>query len=67
MFILYVVLFLGGFYLISAAAFNAEAWQALIFTAGMPVGRRSPCANCTTRSAAPDPEPFLGDPDDGAR
>ncbi len=34
MFILYIVLFLGGFYLFGAA-FNAEAWQALIFTAGI--------------------------------
>jgi len=34
MFIVYLVLFLGGFYLFGAA-FNAEAWQGLIFTAGI--------------------------------
>lgn len=34
MFIVYLVLFLGGFYLFGAA-FNAEAWQGLIFIAGI--------------------------------
>jgi len=34
MFIVYVVLFLVGFYLFGAA-FNAEAWQGLIFTGGI--------------------------------
>lgn len=34
MFVLYLVLFLGGFYLFGAA-FTAEAWQGLIFTGGI--------------------------------
>ena len=34
LFVLYVVLFLGGFYLFGMS-FNAEAWQGLIFTAGI--------------------------------
>lgn len=34
MFVLYMVLFLGGFYLFGAA-FNAEAWQGPIFIAGI--------------------------------
>jgi hypothetical protein len=34
LFLVYVVLFLGGFYLFGAA-FNAEAWQGLIFSAGI--------------------------------
>ena len=34
MFILYIVVFLGGFYLFGAA-FTAESWQGLIFTAGI--------------------------------
>ena len=34
MFILYLVLFLGGFYLFGAAL-AADAWQGLIFTAGI--------------------------------
>ncbi|MCR2764412.1 hypothetical protein NQ152_12945 [Microbacterium sp. zg.B48] len=34
LFLVYVVLFLGGFYLFGAA-FNAESWQGLIFAAGI--------------------------------
>jgi len=34
LFVLYVVLFLGGFFLFGAA-FNAEAWQGLIFSGGI--------------------------------
>lgn len=34
MFVLYMVLFLGGFYLFGAA-FNAESWQGLIFIGGI--------------------------------
>jgi hypothetical protein len=34
MFIVYMVLFLGGFYLFGAA-FNVEGWEGLIFTAGI--------------------------------
>jgi hypothetical protein len=34
MFIVYMVLFLGGFYLFGLA-FNVEAFQGLIFTAGI--------------------------------
>ena len=34
LYILYLLLFVGGFYLFGAA-FTAEAWQGLIFTAGV--------------------------------
>jgi len=34
LYILYLLLFLGGFYLFGAA-FTADAWQGLIFTAGI--------------------------------
>ena len=55
MFILYIVLFLGGFYLFGAA-FNAEAWQALIFTAGILSG----LARC--RDPVPHAAPHLTTP-----
>ncbi|SFS14312.1 hypothetical protein SAMN04487846_2895 [Microbacterium sp. cf046] len=34
MFVLYILLFLGGFYLFGAA-FAVDSWQGLIFTAGI--------------------------------